>query len=434
MTKQDKRFIKSARLREKYAEIKHPSGLTLLLYPMQGYSSAYAVFATKYGSIDTTFKTKHDEDFVTVPEGIAHYLEHKLFENEDGNASDLFGQTGAMDNAFTSFDKTAYFFSCSQKFEENLAILLDFVQRPYFTDESVENERGIIGQEISMYDDEASWRVFFNNVQAIYHNNPARVDIAGTKESIAEIDKELLYRCHKTFYNLNNMVLSVAGNFDPKVVIRLCDKMLAPAEDIGLTTVIPDEPYEVKEKETVQKLECSMPLFQLGFKFPNFVGRENVLNYVHYNILLETVLGQTSELGNRLYRQQIISDHLSVGIMNGRGFFLAIAEGEAEDPRRAAEEIKKALKHAQKHGIPEDEFLNIKKKTYGELLKMFNSVDSVARNMMNMHFDECSLYDMIEMTAATTMKDMKSALKRMDVDNSSLSIIEPIRQGGETTT
>ena len=179
--------ITNARIKEEYLRIKHKSGATILLYPMKGYSTAYALFATKYGSVDTTFKTNEDPDFVTVPEGIAHYLEHKLFENDECDAFDLYAKTGANANAYTSFDKTAYLFSCSQKFEENLRILLGFVQEPYFTDATVAKEQGIIGQEIRMYEDDTGWRVFFNCLQAMYEKNPVRIDIAGTIESIAKI-------------------------------------------------------------------------------------------------------------------------------------------------------------------------------------------------------------------------------------------------------
>ena len=230
--------ITNARIKEEYLRIKHKSGATILLYPMKGYSTAYALFATKYGSVDTTFKTNEDPDFVTVPEGIAHYLEHKLFENDECDAFDLYAKTGANANAYTSFDKTAYLFSCSQKFEENLRILLGFVQEPYFTDATVAKEQGIIGQEIRMYEDDTGWRVFFNCLQAMYEKNPVRIDIAGTIESIAKIDKDLLYRCYNTFYNLNNMVIAVAGNFDVDKTLEICDELLKPSEDHGLQVVV----------------------------------------------------------------------------------------------------------------------------------------------------------------------------------------------------
>ncbi|WP_312640611.1 EF-P 5-aminopentanol modification-associated protein YfmH, partial [Hydrogenoanaerobacterium sp.] len=225
----NKTVISSERLGENYVKIKHSSGLTMLLCPKPQFSSAYALFGAEIGSIDTTFKTSKDNDFVTVPAGIAHYLEHKLFESEDGDAFERYAKTGASANAYTSFDKTAYLFSCADNFKESIEILLDFVTHPYFTEETVRKEQGIIGQEIKMYDDNPDWRVLFNLLGALYVNNPVRVDIAGTVESIAEIDADLLYRCYNTFYNLNNMVLVVAGNFEIDTVLEAADRILKPA-------------------------------------------------------------------------------------------------------------------------------------------------------------------------------------------------------------
>lgn len=180
---------------------------------MKGFSSVEALFGTKYGSINTMFKTSDDAEYTTVPEGIAHFLEHKLFENEDCDVFELYAKTGASANAFTSFDKTCYIFSSSHNYQDSLRILLDFVQKPYFTKENVDKEQGIIGQEIKMTNDNPDWRLFFNLLRGMYHNHPVKIDIAGTVESIAEIDADLLYKCYNTFYNLNNMVLSIGRKY-----------------------------------------------------------------------------------------------------------------------------------------------------------------------------------------------------------------------------
>ncbi len=198
--------IKSQLTGDKYYKVKHKSGLNIYVYEKEGYNSTYAVFGTRYGSINTTFSSNGGEK-MTVPDGIAHYLEHKLFECEDGDAFAKYAKTGANANAFTSFDKTCYLFSTTDNFKESLEILLDFVQRPYFTEETVAKEQGIIGQEIKMYDDSPEWRVMFNLLEIMYHNHPVKIDIAGTVESIAKITPELLYKCYNTFYNLTNMAL-----------------------------------------------------------------------------------------------------------------------------------------------------------------------------------------------------------------------------------
>ena len=207
----EKQLIVNERTGEKYYYIKHPTGLSIYVMEMEGYNTAFALFGTKYGSVNTTFKTKNDADFVTVPEGIAHFLEHKLFENEDCDVFELYAKTGASGNAYTSFGRTAYLFSCTENFPESLSILLDFVQKPYFTQATVDKEQGIIAQEIKMGEDNPYVAVFFNLLKAVYHSHPVRIGIAGTVDSIAKINADLLYRCYYTFYNLNNMVLSVAG-------------------------------------------------------------------------------------------------------------------------------------------------------------------------------------------------------------------------------
>ena len=204
--------IESNFLGEHFNQFKHKSGLTVIFYPKKGYSKTYAVIATNYGSIDNTFIPFGQGETITVPGGIAHYLEHKLFEGEDKNAFERYAKTGANANAFTSFDTTAYLFSCTENFEESLEILLDFVYSPYFTKENVDKERGIIGQEIRMYDDNSDWQVFFGVLQAAYHNHPLKDDIAGTIDSIEKITPELLYSCYNNFYNPSEMEICLCGS------------------------------------------------------------------------------------------------------------------------------------------------------------------------------------------------------------------------------
>lgn len=421
-----KTVIENKKINESYIKIKHKSGCTICLYPMKDYSTAYALFGTKYGSVDTTFKTGEDKDFVTVPAGIAHYLEHKLFENDECDAFELYAKTGANANAFTSFDKTAYLFSCTQKFEENLAILLNFVQEPYFTDETVAKEQGIIGQEIRMYDDDPTWRVLFNGLESIYHNNPVKIDIAGTVESIALINKDLLYRCYNTFYNLNNMVLSIAGNFDVDKTLEICDKLLKTSPDHGLETLTPDEPYEVVKKECVQKLSVSQPMFNLCFKYPQMTAKEAMRNYILDNIMLELCLGKTSSFYTDMYEQGLINETFNVGIFNGRGFFVGIVEGESKEPRILRDKVIAELERLKKNPPSREEFGNIKKKTYGELLAGFSSVQNVASSVLSAEMDGLSVFDSVDVAAAVTFEDITARLASLDTENCSLSIIEPV--------
>lgn len=234
--------IHSTLLDDSYYRIDHPSGLTILVMPKAGYSSAYALFGTKYGSIDTRFKRSDEADFTEVPEGIAHFLEHKLFESEDLDAFARYAKTGASANAYTSFERTCYLFSCAGNFKASLEILLDFVQSPYFTEQTVQKEQGIIGQEIRMYQDEPNWQVMFNCLRALYKVHPVRIDIAGTIDSISHITADLLYRCYRTFYNLHNMALAVAGNVTVNEVLEVADRLLKPADALSIERNFPDEP------------------------------------------------------------------------------------------------------------------------------------------------------------------------------------------------
>ncbi|MCL2087161.1 MAG: insulinase family protein [Oscillospiraceae bacterium] len=418
-------IIKSSRVNEEYIRIKHKSGLSVCLYPMKGFNSSYALFGAKYGSVDTTFKTGDDSDYVTVPAGIAHYLEHKLFENEGAPAFDLFSKTGANANAFTSFDKTAYLFSCSQKFDENLEILLKFVQDPYFTDENVEKERGIIEQEIKMYNDSPDWQVLFNGLSALYHNNPVKIDIAGTIQSIAQINKELLYKCYNTFYNLNNMTLCIAGNIDVDKTLEICDKTLKFSEDKGLLSSHVHEPYEIREKEISVKMSCSIPLFTIMFKL--FVKEsESLENNIFYSILFEIIFGVSGDFYNTHYKSGLINDAFSAGVFNGRGFFAGVVQGESSTPEAVYEKVKETLCRAKEKGISEQSFLNIKKKVYGKQLMMFGSVEAVATAMLEAQFSERILYDTIEITARTTLNDINNALSKLDIENSVISMVKPV--------
>ena len=272
----EKNILTSTRTGDSCIHVKHSSGLDIYICEMPGFSSVEALFGTKYGSVNTMFKMRDDKEYTVVPEGIAHFLEHKLFENEDCDVFELYAKTGANGNAFTSFDKTCYLFNCSGNYQESLRILLDFVQKPYFTQATVDKEQGIIGQEIKMTNDNPEWRVFFNMLRCMYHNHPVKIDIAGTVESIAKIDADLLYKCYYTFYNLNNMVLSIAGNISADEVLAICDECLKPCEDKGLETVFPDEPESVVEPEIYEIQPVGASIFHIGYKCRPCSGHERL--------------------------------------------------------------------------------------------------------------------------------------------------------------
>jgi predicted Zn-dependent peptidase len=421
----EKKIIKNERTNEHYTYIKHPTGLDIYIWKMENYSTTHALFGTKYGSINNKFKTKNDKDFITVPNGIAHYLEHKLFENEDCDVFSLYAKTGASGNAYTSFDKTCYLFSCTDHFEESLEILLNFVQSPYFTEETVRKEQGIIGQEIRMYDDNPSWRVFFNMLQGLYHNHPVKIDIAGTVESIAEINADLLYKCYYAFYNLNNMILSVAGNVDEDRVIEICDKLLKPNNNIELETAFEDEPMTVAKKEVVQQLEVSMPIFNIGFKMKPAKGIDMVKAEVETNIVLSLLSDESSSFYKRLYDEGIINSTFSSEVFNGDSYFCAIFGGESRNPHAVLENISAEIKRCMKDGLDKERFEIIKKSYYGSLIRELNDVETIATIMLNMGMEKLSAFDVIETVAAVTFDDVQKRLEQFNPENVSISIIQP---------
>ncbi len=419
-------IIKNDLLGEEYQKYHHPSGLTILLCPMKGYSSVYALFATKYGSLDTCFKTNDDRDFAEVPEGIAHFLEHKMFEDEDGDAFSKYAKTGASANAFTSFDRTAYEFLSSGDPYEPLKVLLEMVTTPYFTEQSVAKEQGIIGQEIEMYSDNPGWRVFFNLLSALYVNNPIRIDIAGTVKTIAEIDKDLLYRCYHTFYNLNNMVLAVSGNFEPEKVLSVCDGILKAAADNGIERRFPEEPLTVSQPLIEQELEVSMPLFQLGYKVEPYEKDEQLLRSVANDILLEAIAGESSPLYTRLYEQGLINDSFAYESLIERECAANIFSGESKDPQKVCEEIEKELAAVVQNGVEQEAFERAKKFYYGRLVFAYNNVESVASTLVTSHLYGRGAYDIIDTLVGIDKKTVDDTARRnFHPDRKALSIVKP---------
>jgi len=426
MKQMNKTVISSDRLNERYVKIKHKSGLTMLLCPKPQFSSAYALFGAEIGSIDTTFKTGQDKDFVTVPAGIAHYLEHKLFESEDGDAFERYAKTGASANAFTSFDKTAYLFSCADNFKESIEILLDFVTHPYFTEETVRKEQGIIGQEIKMYDDNPDWRVLFNLLGALYVNNPVRVDIAGTVESIAEIDADLLYRCYSTFYNLNNMVLVVAGNFEIDTVLEVADRILKSAQDVSIEAKVPDEPRTVNQPRVEMKLPVAMPMFNIGFKEITGSKRENAMNQVLDEILIEILAGEASPLYRRMYDSALINSTFGSEVFAGRDYIATLFSGESRDPDKVYDEICTEIERVQREGIDPAAFDRCRKAIYGRYIRMLNNVEGVASALMQSHFCEFNVYELIDLIADCTLNQLTKRLNdNFSREHSAISIIHP---------
>lgn len=418
--------IITSEIGESYVKAVHSSGLKIYILEKPQYNSSYAIFGTKYGSIDNCFCVDGQE--TQVPEGIAHFLEHKLFESEDGDAFSKYAKTGAYANAFTSFDKTCYLFSCSNLFYENLEILLSFVQSPYFTQSTVEKEQGIIGQEIRMYDDSPGWRVMFNMLLAMYKDHPVRIDIAGTTESIAQIDADLLYKCYNTFYNPSNMFLCIAGNVETDKILKMVESNIKPSEQKVIERIMPEEPCEVLNPFVEQSLAVAQPMFCFGYKekvekAPT--AKERVLT----DILLEIIAGDCSPLYKNLMNKGLINDDFSFEYFSGEGYGAVIFEGESYDPKAVAEEIKAEVTRLKSEGINKKLFTAIRSGLYGEAIRSFNNVQSIAMQLVDCAINDYSLFDEIKYLKSVTADDVFKRLSIFDNDKTVLSLINPLSEG-----
>ncbi|MEI6578845.1 MAG: pitrilysin family protein [Eubacteriales bacterium] len=418
--------IRNEKLNESYFEIKHSSGLTILVLPKAGYSSAYAVFATKYGSIDTRLALA-DGSFSDIPEGTAHFLEHKLFESEELAAFERFAKTGANANAYTSFDRTGYLFSCTGNFKESLEILLDFVQKPYFTQETVEKEQGIIGQEIRMYKDVPYWEALFNLLRSLFQIHPVRIDIAGTEKSIAQISAETLYACYNSFYNLNNMVLAVSGNASVEDVLEVADRLLKPSTGVMTKRDFVNEPAEPSASYCEEKLSVNAPQFMLGFKEAIKTPERTAEERLCTHILLDIIAGKASPLYKRLLEKELINSTFSFEYFEGYGYACSIFVGESKDPQAVTNEIKAEIRRLKAEKVDTKSFERTRRKLYGRMIMMYNDVDELANELAATFFTGNGLFDEIEVCKAVSLDSINDRLNEiLEETSSALSVILPV--------
>lgn len=417
--------VENKRLGEEYYELQHSSGLKIIVYPKKGFNSIYACMGTKFGSVYSRFNCDGRE--IHVPDGTAHYLEHKLFESEDGDAFSKYARTGASANAYTSFDQTCYLFSCTDRFSESLGILIDLIQSPYFTDETVAKEQGIISQEIKMYEDSPDWRVMMNLFQSMYKSHPINIDIAGTVETIADITPGILYDCYNSYYNLHNMVMTVVGGVDPQEVLKVADEKLRPSQKTDAQIIIPEEPYEVVRHYTEQRLPVAVPMFEIGFK--EACGREfaSTKELICTSILMNAFIGESSELYRRLTDEKLINSSFGHEYLEGPGYRAVLLSGESNYPSLAAEMIDDAVRKLHKNGVSAEDFDGARKVVYGRMVAGLDNNRSIASELINGEFTGRKIFESAEALADVTLDDINERLKyEFDADNSCLSVIKGI--------
>jgi predicted Zn-dependent peptidase len=401
-------------LQEELYHEKLSNGLNVYILPKKGFNKTFATFTTKYGSVDNNFVPLGKDEYVKVPDGIAHFLEHKLFEKEDGDVFQQFSKQGASANAFTSFTRTAYLFSSTSDVEKNLETLVDFVQDPYFSEKTVEKEKGIIGQEITMYDDNPDWRLYFGLIQNLYQNHPVKIDIAGTIESISHITKDLLYECYNTFYHPSNMLLFIVGPVDPDKFMEQVRENQAKKvyqEIPEIKRKFEDEPVQTAQKKQVLEMNVQTSKCLIGMKALHVdqSGPELLKNELTMNVLLDLLFGKSSENYNKLYSDGLIDETFSYDYTQEQGFGFAMVGGDTENPDKLADELKNMLFQA-KNGttFTEEQLDRAKKKKIGGFLRAVNSPEYIANQFTRYAFNDMNLFDVVPTLEKIAMNDIKT--------------------------
>lgn len=424
-------------LNEKLYKYSLENGLDLIIIPKKDAVKKFAIFGTHFGSMNYKFSNGKNGEIIEVPDGVAHFLEHKLFEQEDGiNALDKLSKMGANPNAYTSFNHTAYLFECTENFNEVFKALLHFVQNPYLTEENVEKEKGIIGQEIQMYDDDPNWQLFFNLLGAMYKNHAITKDIAGTIESISEITPEILYKCYNTFYDPSNMVICVVGNVDVNEVLEI---IKSDVKSNKLTEKIEryydEKSNEINQKEVIKKMDISMPMFAIGFK-DDFIKEKLEAGFnsnslelakrdVAMQILFTMMFGKSTPFFEDLYNEGLIMRGIGTDYSFEEDYAYSMIECESYNYREVIERIKKRIEEFKNNDLDKNFFEIIKKTLYGDFVRVFNNVNSIATLFVSNYFKGIDTSDYVEAYKNITAEDVKKVLnEHFNFDKMVVSIIE----------
>lgn len=395
------------------------NGLNVYILPKKGFNKTYVTFTTNYGSIDNDFIPNGETEFVHVPDGIAHFLEHKMFEKADGDVFQKFSSQGASANAFTSFTRTAYLFSATSNIKENTETLIDFVQDPYFTEQTVEKEKGIIGQEIRMYDDNPDWRVYFGLIENLYKDHPVKIDIAGTVESIAEITKDHLYTCYNTFYHPVNMSLFIVGPVDAGEMMAFVKENQSKKsfpEPVPVERRFPEEAEKAGLEHKEIRMSVNTPKCEVGFKMPasDRTGKDKLREELAASLLLEMLFGRTAGFYEKAYESGLIDDTFGFDYTAERGFSFALVGGDSNDPSTLAERIQTQLLEAKEGGhLTEEAFERARKKKIGATLRAFNSPEYIANQFTRYQFNELNLFDTVPVLEEMTLQDVTAFAKEM---------------------
>lgn len=415
----------SSKVKEEIYIEKLENGLTVFIIPKKNTSKKYVILGTEFGSIDNHFILDGNE--IIVPDGIAHYLEHKLFEQKNGkNSLDVLSSLGVEANAYTTNNHTAFLFETTENFYSALDEFMDYIQNPYFTDENVEKERGIIGQEIKMYDDYPDWRVYFNAIQAMYKDNPIKIDVVGTVNTIEKIDKNMLYTIYKAFYMPNNMALVLSGDFIVEDIIKEVKKRIKPKEENHITKrIYPVEQDEILKNCIEEYKDISKPIFIIGYK--DKVNEENkVKKDISIEIIANIIAGKSSSLYQRLYEQGLISSEFSFNYEYAKTYSHILFQNTSNDPKKVLEEFENEVNFYFEQGFNNDDFERIKNKIYGEYVRRYNNVSDIADDVLINHFKGINSFDFLDECAKLDKQYVEMIFKQVfKKDRIVLSIVYP---------
>lgn len=427
-------IIENSKVKEKLYIEKLENGLTVMVIPKKTTQKKYVMWATHFGSLNNRFIAPEDKEEIHIPDGVAHFLEHKMFEQSNGtNSLDTLTALGVNANAYTTTDHTAYLFECTDNFIPALDELMDYVQNPYFTDENIEKERGIIGQEIRMYDDYPEWQVYMNAIKNMYKNTPINIDIAGTIESISKIDKDVLYKCYHTFYHPSNMAMCFAGNFEPEEILEEVKKRLKQTKAHGeIKRILPEEPKEIVEKEKVQNMEVSMPLFVIAIKEPIKETKEEnqealVKKHIAIEIILNMIIGKSSKLYKELYEKALLTGEPYLEYEFSNHYAHVAITGKSPKPEEILTKVKEEIKKLKSNHLEEEHFTRIKNMIYGNYVREYDDVAAITRMFIADYFKGISSFDYIELYDQVTPEYAKKVLE--DVFKEENMVISIVKKG-----
>ena len=423
------KIIENSKVKEKLYVEKLENGLTVMIIPKKGIQKKYVIWGTNYGSNDSKFVVPGETNETEVPKGVAHFLEHKMFEQESGvNSLDTLTALGVDANAYTTNDHTAYLFECTENFYPALDELMDYVQHPYFTDENVEKEKGIIGQEIMMYDDYPEWKVYLNAMETMYHEHPVKLDITGTIETISHIDKDILYKCYNTFYNPSNMAMVICGDFEPEELLEEVKKRLIDKKANGeIKRIYPEESETIVKEKIEQNMDVSQPLFTIGIKDKLADTKERVRKHIAIEILLNMIIGKSSKLYKELYDEGILFATPGLDYEFARGYAHVLITGQSPEPEKVYEKFKNTVAKMKEEPIDSTEFNRIKKRIYGEYVKEYNDTADIARMFLADFFKEINSFDYLE--EITTINEQYAEQILKEVFDDEKMIISVIKKG-----